>query len=347
MCDHDVIKDRKVGLSALIKRYQLKKPCLLCVSYISTSGVIFDILVEHGDNDILLFYMAAIPLRHIRINLEFVVQYCIKYSKKDILNCFLDTYGTNHNAPDGNIDIKEVIVSWMCLFSYQYNNMQYLDTSNINYYKALLGACTGNHLALVKEVLANHTFHFYYIQVCAALTNSLSIIQLLYPQNYISNYIFGHALGSEMYDVIDWIIDNNMELRFDAWSAATTESYDYLYHSLHRGVKSLIYLICVKKLKIKYNHIKGCTSNSITLLLLVHFGDCEITTRRNLVVEEHWFEQFLSMYPKCDRTKFKMLSCNNMSGYEYIEQYFIKKNMLHNEMKLLYDLPDDLCKQIL
>jgi hypothetical protein len=301
-------------------------------------------LVEHGDIDILLFYMAAIPLLYMRTYLESVVQYCIKYSKKDILDKVLAKYDTEDKAPGRSFTIQECITQWMSKFSYQYNNMQYLDLSHMDDLAALSGACTGNHHKLVSEILAKETLDEFDVQDCGYRTKSINIIKLLHPKGYISNSFFVYAVKTEMYEVADWVIDNNMELLFN--TIETNSKHDYLHSACRMGIKPLLYLIRDKKIKIKQNDIVICGRNSnVTLLLLIHFSDCDYAQRGT--IDEDYFEQFLSMYPKCDKTKFKFILCNDIYGDKYIEQYFIKRNMLHNEMKLLYDLPDDLCKQIM
>jgi hypothetical protein len=163
---------------------------------------------------------------------------------------------------------------------------------------------------------------------------------LLYPTGYINDIIFINALQHEMFYIVDWVIDNNIELR---GAYDETQSRDYLKDVLVLDIKPVLYLIRNKKVAITPQNMSHSTN--LNLLLLIHFGDLECP--ENMIVREEYFEQFLSMYPNCVRKKFEPILCQHMWGVQYIDQYLIKRAMLHEEMKLLYDLPDDLCKQIL
>jgi hypothetical protein len=334
------IEERKELLDKLIQNHKSGNTFLYAPNI--NRSILIDILVEHGDKDMILFYMDEL----FGFDLEGVVQYCIKYSKTDILDNIISKYCTD-NDPKG---IKYNIKQWMCMYAYQYNNKEYLTMSKETRLSALYGACVGNHPSLVKEILMNaDPFIQGTIDVCAKLTKSLEIIQMLYPNNYVSSNIFTHVLQCEMYDVVDWIIDNNLEIQDDYTSART---HDYLYKVYSLEFKPILYLILHKKIKITQRHMY-CNLKNLELLVFIHLSDYKYS--RKCMMLEDYLEQFLSMYPNCDKTKFKSLSMysnnynawNYVNGDEYIDQYLIKRGMLHEEMKLLYDLPNDLCKQII
>jgi hypothetical protein len=319
------VEERKDILAKLIQNHQSGHVSLY-VSNIS-KRILIDILVEYGDKDILIFYIDGFTGFYI----EYIIQYCMQYSKKDILDYVISEY-----CPDDNIE------QWMCRYAYQYNNKEYINMSNSTQISALRGACVGNHPSLVKEVLEAQTFIIQNtLMMCAKLTKSLEIIQLLYPSGYISSEVFIRALRDEAYNVVDWIIDNNLEL-YNNYTHSRTS--DYSCYVNHLKIKPILYLILNKKIKITPRYMRSKVDH-LELLVLIHFSDFEY--RKKHVMLEEYLEQFLSMYPNCNKTKFKSILCNDIRGDKYIDQYLINRDMIHNEMRLLYDLPDDLCKQIL
>jgi hypothetical protein len=334
-----VTEHRKFMLSKLIQFYQSENASLYLTLNIMRSEI-FDLLVEHGDTDMVSFYIDEMTTLYFRRNLTSVIQYCMKYSKKHMLDHFIHKYYS-----DVDNSIQSGIENCMCRYAYQYNNIDYLGMFKTKPMSALYGACLGNNVLLVKNLLNNYNEDIFSsdspLAHCASMTTSLEIIQLIYSDGYINDCILAHLLRKKMYDVVDWIVDNNLELRSDY---GASPSRDYLFNSLLLEINCILYLIRNKKLKVLSHHINFCPSN-VTLLLLIHFNDYECPFDR--IVFEDKFEQFLSMYPNCDKTKFKSIRCNDINGDKYIEQYLDKRDMLHNEMRLLYDLPDDLCKQII
>jgi hypothetical protein len=148
---NDMTEYRQFILSKLIKIRQSGNASEWMSLNIFKS-VMFDILIEHGDKDMLIFYMDEKPWYYNSINLDYIIQYSIKYSKKYILDHVLsecDTASTN-------------IDSLICRYGYQYNNKEYLNVTKETQFSALYGACLGDHPFLVKTILKNAVEPFTY-----------------------------------------------------------------------------------------------------------------------------------------------------------------------------------------
>jgi hypothetical protein len=320
-----------------------------------------------------------------------IVEYCVMYSKISILKLFIsDVVEFTRPLKDEKRSevlslVKEKILMYSSYYCYSNNDItiliaDWLPTrpSQEYFMVIILGACLGNHFELAKSIVSDPAFSICdnNIQRCICATESLDIMKLLH--NYkpdhggLASYFFRSITCiHKRFDVIDWIVDNNIPIIKGSAlpiieGREPTLYSDYIEIALRWDIRAsadiFLYFILNKKLKVKKHHLMnllGCDGDFHYLLLSHYYipEDDDDDESKSQFINANAIDMYLSLYPTTyDKEKIKYIYTHNyfkldvftyIPVIEYINKYLVIRQEFHEELQLLFDLPLDLCKQIL
>jgi hypothetical protein len=239
-----------------------------------------------------------------------------------------------------------------------------------DYFRHLLeGACNKNRLETVKNIISDFKCNISsnIIRHCMCSTTSLDIIKLLHgykPVLWVTLFFFNEVLFvRKRLDVIEWMIDNNISIQLKYSTQCINDYIEIILQHCSETANILLYFIINKKLKVKKCHLLR-SSWDLDYLLLLHYYVLEDYDCLDFkFIRPDAIDAYLSLYPTTyDKEKMKHIRTYNheyiyydhiemltktIPAIKYIEQYFILRQEFHEELQLLFDLPLDLCKQIL
>jgi hypothetical protein len=307
--------------------------------------------------------------------IHFVTEYSLKYFKIEILTLFINDL-INVQKSDLLVFLKETILFYSSYHCCSNNDINVLVADMCPIYPShdyfdnlLTGACAGNHSEIVKNIISDPKFNLYDrdIRKCIYTTTSFDIIKLLHgykPDYGISMSFFSEILlVHKRFDIVYWIIDNNISIKKETRPTDYIGFITRLYWTIQTEI--LLYLVVKKGLKVQKHHLMELDSTKgFTYLLLLHYyyyaPDSQMKVK---YVKPEVIDMYLSLYPTTyAKEKMKYIYTNKkmsldynrdthllttIPAMEYIEQYLIQRQEFHEELQLLFDLPLDLCKQII
>jgi hypothetical protein len=356
-------------ISTIITCYsQLSNRYDFSLSHLSGSEDAIEILIKNDRYDIIHLHAIKYGQMDLLVAAN-VAKYSFEHSKISTLKLLINDL-IECTQTSGGLT-KRILLSYIkekILFYYGFYGQSYSDITELvmdwypiyqepKYFSYLLqGACTGNQLEFVKDIMSDPNFveRSNIIKSCVSYTLSVDIVKLLHdhePDIAVSIDFFRNMLViKKRLDIIDWMVDNNIKV--------SDFGNDYIYIVLviqsysKLSVDAFLYFIVNRKLPVLESHLRKAMywNNDFNFLLLLHY----YIPVENIIIKESIYadtmDMYLSLYLSTyDKDKMKDISINyqDISANTYMDRYTVTRREFHEELQLLFDLPIDLCKQIL